>query len=127
VTIGGANEVKVYRRGRTSELVAMIPVGNLPYGIWPAGDGSRVYVALGNEDMAVAIHSITNRVIANIPIGQTTQALLYVECSFQWCWYPEPGAAGRGRQHGAAPPRCGRNRLSDAQAQQQWTRWACWI
>jgi YVTN family beta-propeller protein len=75
VTIGGANEVKVFRRGATPELVATIPVGNLPHGIWPSGDGSRVYVALENGEMAAAIDIVSNKVIANIPIGQTTQAL----------------------------------------------------
>jgi YVTN family beta-propeller protein len=78
ITVGGANQVKVFRRGKTLELVATIPVGNLPHGIWPSGDGSRVYVALENGDMAVAIDTITNKVLANIPIGQTTQALVYV-------------------------------------------------
>jgi YVTN family beta-propeller protein len=78
LTIGGANEVTVYRRGKTPDMVATIPVGNLPHGIWPSGDGSRVYVALENAEMAVAIDTITNKVIANIPIGQTTQALAYV-------------------------------------------------
>src|SRR6476469_4974564 len=78
VTIGGANEVKVFRRGATPELVATIPVGELPHGIWPSGDGSRVYVALENGEHCVAIDTVTNKVIANIPIGQTTQALVYV-------------------------------------------------
>jgi YVTN family beta-propeller protein len=78
VTIGGANEVKVFRRGATPELVATIPVGNLPHGIWQSGDGSRVYVALENGEMAVAINTLSNKVIANIQIGQTTQALVYV-------------------------------------------------
>jgi YVTN family beta-propeller protein len=78
VTIGGANEVKVFRRGETPELVATIPVGALPHGIWPSGDGSRVYVALENGEHCVAIDTITNKLIANIPIGQTTQALVYV-------------------------------------------------
>jgi YVTN family beta-propeller protein len=78
VTIGGANEVKVFRRGAAPQLVATIPVGNLPHGIWPSGDGSRVYVALENGEMAVAIDTMSNKVIANIPIGQTTQALVYV-------------------------------------------------
>jgi YVTN family beta-propeller protein len=78
VTIGGANEVKAFRRGATPELVATIPVGELPHGIWPSGDGSRVYVALENGEHCVAIDTITNKVIANIPIGQTTQALVYV-------------------------------------------------
>lgn len=78
VTIGGANEVKAFRRGATPQLVATIPVGNLPHGIWPSGDGSRVYVALENGEMAAAIDTLNNKVIANIPIGQTTQALVYV-------------------------------------------------
>jgi YVTN family beta-propeller protein len=79
VTIGGANQIKVFRRGGgTPELVATIPVGNLPHGIWPSGDGSRVYVALENGEMAAAIDTVSNKVIATIPIGQTTQALVYV-------------------------------------------------
>jgi YVTN family beta-propeller protein len=78
VTIGGSNEVKVFRRGVTPELVATIPVGNLPHGIWPSGDGSRVYVALENGEMAAVIDTLSNQVVTNIPIGQTTQALVYV-------------------------------------------------
>ena len=78
VTIGGANEVKAFRRGATPQLIATIPVGNLPHGIWPSGDGSRVYVALENGEQVVAIDTLTNNVIANVPIGQTTQALVYV-------------------------------------------------
>src|SRR5499427_702104 len=78
VTVGGANEVKVFRRGATPELVATIAVGELPHGIWPSGDGSRVYVALENGEHCVAVDTVTNKVIAKIPIGQTTQALVYV-------------------------------------------------
>ena len=78
VTVGGANQVKVFRRGATPELVATIPVGNLPHGIWPSGDGSKVYVALENGEHAMAIDTLTNKVVAEIPIGQTTQALVYV-------------------------------------------------
>ena len=78
VSIGGANQVKAYRRGSPPELVATIPVGSLPHGIWPSGDGSRIYVALENGNAAAAIDTLNNKVIANIPIGQTTQALVYV-------------------------------------------------
>jgi len=78
VTIGGTNEVKAFRRDKTPELVATIPVGDLPHGIWPSGDGSRVYVALENGEHCVAIDTISNKVIGNIAIGQTTQALVYV-------------------------------------------------
>jgi len=38
----------------------------------------QVYVALENGEMAVAIDTVSNKVIAQIPIGQTTQALVYV-------------------------------------------------
>ena len=78
ITIGGTNEVKAFRRGAKPELVATIPVGNLPHGIWPSGDGSKVYVALENGERAMAIDTLTNKVVAEIPIGQTTQALVYV-------------------------------------------------
>src|SRR5437773_1556693 len=53
LTIGGANEVKAYRRGAKPDLVATIPVGDLPHGIWPSGDGTRVYVAFENGEHAV--------------------------------------------------------------------------
>src|ERR1700746_3863687 len=78
VTIGGANEVKGFRRGEKPELVATIPVGELPHGIWPTGDGSRVYVALENGEHCVAIDAVTNKIIGNIASGQTSQALVYV-------------------------------------------------
>ena len=50
VTVGGTNEVKVFRRGAAPNLVATIPVGNLPHGIWPSGDGTRIYIALRRSD-----------------------------------------------------------------------------
>jgi YVTN family beta-propeller protein len=77
VTIGGLNEVKVFRTDDFSE-VATIPVGNLPHGIWPSGDGSRVYVGLENADGLAAIDTLTNKVIATISIGQAPQAVNYV-------------------------------------------------
>jgi YVTN family beta-propeller protein len=78
VTVGGADEVKVFRRGPKPELVARIPVGELPHGIWRSGDGSRVYVALENGGAVQAIDTLTNKVVATIPAGQTAQALVYV-------------------------------------------------
>jgi len=77
VTVGGLNEVKVYRTD-TFEPVATIPVGNLPHGVWPSGDGTRVYVGLENADALAAIDTLTSKVIATIPIGQAPQALAYV-------------------------------------------------
>ncbi|WP_146688610.1 YncE family protein [Bradyrhizobium canariense] len=77
VTIGGLNEVKVFRTDNF-EQVATIPVGKLPHGVWPSGDGSRVYVGLENDDALTAIDTMTNKVIATIPIGQAPQAITYV-------------------------------------------------
>jgi YVTN family beta-propeller protein len=77
VTIGGLNEVKVFRAD-TFALVATIPVGDLPHGLWPSGDGSRIYVGLENGDRVAAIDTLTNTVIATSPIGQGPQALAYV-------------------------------------------------
>jgi YVTN family beta-propeller protein len=77
VTIGGLNQIKVFRTDDFSQ-VATIPVGNLPHGVWPSGDGSRIYVGLENADALAAIDTATNTVIANIPIGQAPQAIAYV-------------------------------------------------
>jgi len=77
VTIGGTNEVKVFRTDDFSQ-VATIPVGKLPHGVWPSGDGTRVYVGLENNDALTAIDTATNQVIATIPIGQAPQAIAYV-------------------------------------------------
>jgi YVTN family beta-propeller protein len=77
VTIGGLNEIKVFRTDNF-EQVATIPVGKLPHGIWPSGDGTRVYVGLENEDKVTAIDTLKNQVIATSPIGQAPQALVYV-------------------------------------------------
>jgi YVTN family beta-propeller protein len=77
VSVGGRNEVKVFRTDDFSQ-VATIPVGNLPHGVWPSGDGSRIYVGLENADALAAIDTLTNKVIATTPIGQAPQAIAYV-------------------------------------------------
>jgi YVTN family beta-propeller protein len=77
VTVGGLNEVKVFRTDGFAP-VATIPVGALPHGIWPSGDGSRVYVGLENGDALTAIDTASNTVVGTVPIGQAPQALAYV-------------------------------------------------
>lgn len=77
VTVGGLNQVKVFRTDNFQQ-VATIPVGNLPHGLWPSGDGSRVYVGLENDDELVAIDTSTHRVVATIPVGQAPQAVVFV-------------------------------------------------
>ncbi len=92
VTVGGLNQVQVFNTSDFSK-VATIPVGKLPHGIWPSGDGSRVYVGLENADELAAIDTATNTVIANVPIGQAPQALTYV-----------PGAVPEGSGTGGLQP-----------------------
>jgi YVTN family beta-propeller protein len=77
VTVGGLNQVQVFRTDDFSK-VATIQFGKLPHGIWPSGDGSRVYVGLENDDQMIAIDTVTNKVIATVPIGQAPQAVNYV-------------------------------------------------
>ena len=77
VTVGGLNAVKVYRTDDYSQ-VATIAVGLLPHGIWPSGDGSRMYIGLENADAMAAIDTKTNTVVATMAIGQAPQAVVYV-------------------------------------------------
>jgi YVTN family beta-propeller protein len=77
VTVGGLNEVQVFRTDDFAK-VATIPVGKLPHGVWPSGDGTRIYVGLENDDRLAVIDTLTNTVTATIEIGQAPQALTYV-------------------------------------------------
>lgn len=78
VTVGGENLVKVYTTDKEAKLVASIPTGALPHGIWPSDDGSRVYVGLENGDGVQAIDTATNKVVATMGGGQAPQALVYL-------------------------------------------------
>ncbi|MBT2246289.1 YncE family protein [Sphingobium sp. BHU LFT2] len=77
VTVGGLNEVKVFDVHSFSQMAA-VPVGKLPHGVWPSGDGTRIYVGLENDDKLAVIDTNTNRLSANVPIGQAPQAIAYV-------------------------------------------------
>ena len=77
VTVGGLNAIKVFRTD-SFEQVATIETGALPHGLWPSGDGTRVYVGLENADAVAAIDTLENKVMATIPIGQAPQGVAYV-------------------------------------------------
>jgi YVTN family beta-propeller protein len=77
ITVGGRNEIQVYRTD-TFARVATIPVGKLPHGLWPSGDGTRIFVGLENDDKLAAIDTLTHKVLTNVPIGQAPQAVVYV-------------------------------------------------
>ena len=84
VTVGGLNLVKVFRTV-DFEQVATIETGALPHGLWPSGDGTRIFVGLENADAAAIIDTVANKVIAAVPVGQAPQGVAYV-----------PGAVGSG-------------------------------
>jgi YVTN family beta-propeller protein len=77
VSVGGLNVVKVFKVSDAS-LIATIPTGKLPHGVWPSGDGKRVFVGIENGDSLTAIDTATNKVVAEVPIGQAPQAIVYV-------------------------------------------------
>ena len=77
VTVGGLNQVQVFRTD-TFERIATIPTGPLPHGIWPSGDGTRMYVGIENGDAVSAIDTTLQQVVATIPTGQAGQAIVYV-------------------------------------------------
>ena len=77
MTVGTQNIVKVFRTD-TFEQVATVSVGALPHGLWPSGDGTRIYVGLENGDGVAVIDTATNRLLTTIPIGQGPQGVAYV-------------------------------------------------
>jgi hypothetical protein len=77
VTIGGLNQVQVFRTD-TFERIAIIPTGPLPHGIWPSGDGTRMYVGIENGDAVSEIDTKLQQVVATIHTGQAAQAVVYV-------------------------------------------------
>jgi YVTN family beta-propeller protein len=78
VTVGGENLVKVYATDKEARLLATIPTGALPHGIWTSDDSSRVYVGLENGDGVQVIDPATNKIVATMPGGQAPQALVYL-------------------------------------------------
>ena len=77
VTVGGLNQVKVFRTD-SFQQVATISVGDLPHGLWPSGDGRRMYVGLENADALSVIDTATHRVVTHVPVGQAPQAVVFV-------------------------------------------------
>jgi YVTN family beta-propeller protein len=75
VTIGGLNEVKVFKTD-TFEQVAAIPTGVLPHGIWPSGDGTRMYVGLENADAVAVIDTLRTRLLQRFRSDKRRRASL---------------------------------------------------
>jgi YVTN family beta-propeller protein len=106
VTIGGLNQMKVFRTDDFSQ-VATIPVGKLPHGVWPSGDGTRIYVGLENADALAAIDTATNKVVGEVPDRPGAAGdCLCAQCCARGRW-PARAPAARRRGAGRAPDALG--------------------
>ncbi|WIA39355.1 hypothetical protein OEZ86_005465 [Tetradesmus obliquus] len=77
VTIGGLRQVKVFTTGPQPKLVATIDTGDNPHGLWPSGDGSRMYVGLQLSNAVAVIDTASNRVLSTVDVGaQAPMALI---------------------------------------------------
>ncbi|MEU1356616.1 beta-propeller fold lactonase family protein [Streptomyces cinnamoneus] len=80
LTVGGLDQTHVYRRnpGGTPKLVTRIHhAGHAPHGMWPSGDGTRMYVGMEKSDAVDVIDTATNKVTDTIGVGKEPQALVY--------------------------------------------------
>ncbi len=77
VSVAGLNSVKVIDT-QSFENVATIPVGMSPSGVWPSGDGSRIYVGLNRPGAIAVIDTAIMRVVDEVRVGQAAQAVVYV-------------------------------------------------
>lgn len=79
VTVGGLRQVKVFSTDVQPKLRVTIDTGDNPHGLWPSGDGSRMYVGLQLSNAVAVIDTTSNRVLQTIDIGaEAPMALMYV-------------------------------------------------
>lgn len=78
VTVGGVNQVKVFTTEDQPRQIATIAVGDLPHGLWPSGDGTRIYVGLENANGLAVIDTLANRLVSTIATGQSPQGMIYI-------------------------------------------------
>jgi YVTN family beta-propeller protein len=79
VTVGALRQVKVFTTDAQPKLVATIDTGDNPHGLWPSGDGSRMYVGLQLSNAVAVIDTATNRVVKTVDVGaEAPMALMYV-------------------------------------------------
>jgi YVTN family beta-propeller protein len=82
VTVGALNATRVYRLpagGAAPAWVADVASSGVqPHGLWPSGDGTRMYVVNEHSDTVDEIDTAALRVTRTWRVGQEGQALLYV-------------------------------------------------
>lgn len=77
VTIERLNAVKIFDT-RSFGKVATIRVGSSPSGVWPSGDGRRMFVGLNGESALAVIDTVSMRYIDLIKVEGGAQTVAYV-------------------------------------------------
>ena len=82
VTVGAANATRVYAQGAPgaapTHLADVRSSGVEPHGLWPSGDGTRLYVVNEHSDTLDVIDTSKLSVIQTLLVGQESQAVVYV-------------------------------------------------
>ncbi|MDD2934001.1 MAG: YncE family protein [Methylotenera sp.] len=78
VTVGGLNAVKVFTADDQPRQITTIATGALPHGLWPSGDGQRIYIGLENANAVAVIETLSNKVVSTIDSGQSPQGIVYI-------------------------------------------------
>lgn len=98
VTVGALNLTRVYTQGAPSEapvyLTDVLSSGVEPHGLWPSGDGTRLYVVNEHSDTLDVVDTSSMRVVRTLGVGQESQAVVYVSDAVPY----GAGTEGLGRQ-----------------------------
>lgn len=77
VSVQRLNAVKVFDT-KSFRKIATIRVGLSPSGVWPSGDGSRMFVGLDGEGALAVIDTASMRYVDRVKVGDGVQAVTYV-------------------------------------------------
>ena len=104
VTVGALNLTRVYVQGTPSTqpryLADVRSSGVEPHGIWPSGDGTRLYIVNEHSDTLDVVDTAALRVVQTLGVGQEGQAVIYVSDAVP----SGPGTEGLGAQGLTAAP-----------------------
>lgn len=82
ITVASANQTQVWRQDLPSDhptFVKSIQASGIePHGIWGSPDNTRMYWVNEHSDTMDVMDTSSLEVIASVPIGQESQALVYV-------------------------------------------------
>ncbi|KAE8445518.1 hypothetical protein EG329_013281 [Mollisiaceae sp. DMI_Dod_QoI] len=82
VTVAATNETKVYRQDLPSSMPVFVTSirasGIEPHGIWGSPDSTRMYWVNEHSDTMDVVDTSSMSIISSVPIGQESQALVYV-------------------------------------------------